>query len=204
LVGTVENGSREMGGQEPGAAVEVAAPRRRATAKDRLGRKQSLAALLAHAHYLLTESFREPLGAEGLSATEARLLVALAEEDAVGPTELARSALFKLATVTKALDRMKQAKLVRRHRLRTSDDDRRVVLVHLTPRGRSVAEEVARRTDRHHGQVERALGPDAERNLKAALRLLVARLPDLAPERPSEAPRRKPNPWAHGPKQEPE
>jgi DNA-binding MarR family transcriptional regulator len=176
-------------GRERGAPLAAVAHGPRATAKGRRGRRQSLTALLAHAHYLLTESFLDPLGAEGLSATEARLLVALAEEDAVGPSELARAACFKLATVTKALDRIEQAKLVRRHRLCTRDDDRRRVLIHLTPRGRSVAEKLARRTNWQRGRVRRALGPGAERNLKAALRLLVTRLLDLAPERPSGAPR---------------
>jgi DNA-binding MarR family transcriptional regulator len=173
-----------------GAALAAAARGPRATAKNRRNRKQSLAALLAHAHHLLSESFLELLGTERLSATEARLLAALSEEDGIGPSELARAALFKLATVTKALDRMEQAKLVRRQRRGTRDGDQRVVLVHLTPRGRSVAAELARRASRQHSRVKRALGLDAERNLRAALTLLVARFPDLAPERSSGVKRR--------------
>jgi DNA-binding MarR family transcriptional regulator len=95
--------------------------------------QKTLAALLTRAHYLLTENFLEPPGMEGLTATEARLLVALAEEDGVGPAGLARSTRFKIATVRKALDRMEDAKLVRRQRRGTCDHDRRLVLVRLTP-----------------------------------------------------------------------
>jgi DNA-binding MarR family transcriptional regulator len=169
-----------MGGQKPGAAT---APGPRVTAKNRRRQKQDLTALVAHAYYLLLE----PLRAGGLSATEARLLVALAEEDGVGPTELSRSELCKLATVTKALDRMEQAQFVRRS---TGNDDRRLVLVHLTPRGRSIAAAIAQRSSRQHSRVKRALGPDAERRLRAALICLVTRLPDLATERPAGDKRR--------------
>jgi MarR family transcriptional regulator, organic hydroperoxide resistance regulator len=177
-------GPREMGGQKPGAA---AAPGPRATTKSRRGRKHSLTALVAHAHSLLIESFLGPLRAKGLSATEVRLLVALAEADGVGATELSRSELFKLATVTKALGRMERAQLVRRS---IGDHDRRLVLVHLTPRGRSVAGALAQRSRRQHGRVKRALGPDAERRIRAALTLLITRLPDLAAEAPAGATRR--------------
>jgi DNA-binding MarR family transcriptional regulator len=140
-------------------------------------RDESLADLLARAHFLLSESFYEQLRNHGLSATEWRVLAALSEHDGVKMTELADLVLFKQPTLTKAIDRMERTQLVQR---RTPDEDRRRTLVFLTDRGRRVAAPLVQRARQHDSTVTRALGLPITRELKSALGLLIERLTEIS------------------------
>lgn len=134
-------------------------------------RQETATELVARVHHLLTRSFGEHLKEHGLSPTEWRVLAALGDHDGLTMTELAALALFNQSRLTRAVDRMEQAQLVRRD---TSDEDRRRVLVFLTERGRRVAAPVALCARRFDAAVDRTLGALGLRELKAAL----ARLSD--------------------------
>jgi DNA-binding MarR family transcriptional regulator len=99
-------------------------------------RQKNLTELLARANHLLAESFRAQLRAHGLSATEWRVLAALAERDGLSMGDLAQMVLFRQPTLSKAIDRMERALLVERRML---PEDRRQSLVDLTERGRQLA-----------------------------------------------------------------
>jgi MarR family transcriptional regulator, organic hydroperoxide resistance regulator len=99
-------------------------------------RQKNLTELLARANHLLAESFRAELKAHGLSATEWRVLAALAERDGLPMGDLAQIVLIRQPTLSKATDRMERALLVER---RMSPGDRRQSLIYVTARGRQLA-----------------------------------------------------------------
>jgi MarR family transcriptional regulator, organic hydroperoxide resistance regulator len=99
-------------------------------------REKNLTELLARANHLLAESFRAQLKVQGLSATEWRVLAALAERDGLPMVDLAQKVLFRQPTLSKVIDRMERALLVQR---RMSPGDRRQWLINLTVRGRQLA-----------------------------------------------------------------
>jgi DNA-binding MarR family transcriptional regulator len=146
--------------------MEVASSHRR----DLPAREESLCELLARANHVLSEGFHEQLKGHGLTATEWRVLAALCERDGVPMTELAEQVLFKQPTLTKAVDRMERAQLVRR---RTPSEDRRRTLVHLTERGRRIAAPLVLRARQHETALTRAFGESPSRELCAALQRLI-------------------------------
>jgi DNA-binding MarR family transcriptional regulator len=126
---------------------------------------------------------------EGYLAVEARLMGEVAERFGLPPaqfdillrlvrtpeqrmpmTRLAREAAFTSGGFTKVADRMAEAGLVRRERC---DDDRRVVYVRLTPKGR----QLANRARRACAEILRRivldpLGPGRTTELAATMRTL--------------------------------
>ena len=99
-------------------------------------RQRNLTELLARANHLLAESLRAQLRAQGLSATEWRVLAALAKRDGLPMGDLAQTVLFRQPTLSKVIDRMEGALLIQR---RMSTEDRRESLIDLTERGRKLA-----------------------------------------------------------------
>jgi hypothetical protein len=69
-------------------------------------RQENLTELLARANHLLAEGFSAQLKEHGLSATEGRVLGALAERDEMPMTNLGHKVLLKQPTLTKVIDRM--------------------------------------------------------------------------------------------------
>jgi MarR family transcriptional regulator, organic hydroperoxide resistance regulator len=143
------------------------------------GDEESLLELLARANHLLAESFHDQVKWHGLSVTEWRVLAALADHDGAAMTELADLVLFKQPTLTKAVDRMERAQLVRRH---TPAEDRRRTLVQLTERGRRMVAPLLQRAHQHHASIDGALGESLSRELKAALSVLIERVSQLPRE----------------------
>ena len=144
--------------------------------QERRGHGESLIELVARANHLLTESFQGQLKAHGVSATEWRVLAALAVRDGSTMTELAELVLFKQPTLTKAVDRMERAQLVQR---RTPEKDRRRTLVHLTERGQRIAAPLLARARQHELAVARALGEPRCSELCAGLAELIERIQEL-------------------------
>lgn len=135
--------------------------------------KESLGELLARANHVLNESFGEKLKKHEVSSAEWRVLAALSEQDGMKTTELAELVLFSQSRLTKTIDRMERALLVQR---RTTDADRRQILVFLTAHGRRVAAPLMLSARRHDAAVRRTLGAAAVRELRAALVQFVDRL----------------------------
>jgi DNA-binding MarR family transcriptional regulator len=147
--------------------------------RDARERGESLVELLARANHLLTESFRAQVKWQGISGTEWRVLAALLEHDGVTMTALADFVLFKQPTLTKAVDRMERAHLVER---RTPDEDRRRTTVHLTERGRRIAQPLYARARQHDAALSRVFGESESRELRTALTALIERVRELPRE----------------------
>ena len=136
-------------------------------------RQENLTELLARANHLLAEGLSAQLKAHGLSATEWRVLAALAERDGVSMIDLGQRLFFKQPTLSKVVDRMEHALLVRR---RTSPQDRRLSLVDLTKRGRELAAPLLLSARDRELWVARALGKTDLRKCRALLAAIVDRL----------------------------
>jgi DNA-binding MarR family transcriptional regulator len=74
-----------------------------------------------------------------LTATQYIVLARLWEEDDISFSELSERLDFDNPTLTGVIDRMERDGLVKRQR---SGDDRRVIKVRVTPKGRSLREEI--------------------------------------------------------------
>ena len=154
--------------------------------RERRPRGAGLIELLARANRLLAEAVDARPARDGLSATDGRVLAALLAAEGTTMTELAERLQLKQPTLTKAIDRLERALLVQRRR---PSADRRRTLLHLTERGRRVAEPLAARARRHEHALSRALGEGESRALRAALDRLVGELEAL--ERDDGRPRRR-------------
>jgi flavin reductase (DIM6/NTAB) family NADH-FMN oxidoreductase RutF/DNA-binding MarR family transcriptional regulator len=133
--------------------------------------------LLARASRQASEQFHGHLGALGVAVPHWHVLAALADSEPVTISALARVALIKQPTLTKAIDRMQKLGLVER---RASLRDRRQVLVRITRRGRSLARRLLKRAKAHEVEILAGYAPAEALQLKAALRTLVRRFGDGA------------------------
>lgn len=126
--------------------------------------------LLARASHSVSSSFHASLKTWDLSVPEWRVLACLAEADGLAVGQLAAMVLMKQPSMTKVLDRMEADGLVRR---RGAREDRRRVLIHLTPKGRARVKPVLAAA-RAHQRERLAPFDEAERALiLRALRLLI-------------------------------
>jgi DNA-binding MarR family transcriptional regulator len=102
--------------------------------------KQELDRVVESIIYLVTESRRlskDVAARHGVTATQLSVLKLLHEIGDLSLGKLSREIRAHNSTVTGIVDRMEAAGLVERTR---SDEDRRVWLIRLSPRGRRVAE----------------------------------------------------------------
>ncbi len=134
---------------------------------------------------LLQREIEEELGRHGLTGPEYDVLATLRRSGppyTLTPTELSRSMMISSGAMTYRLDQLERRDLLRRS---PDPDDRRGVLVALTPDGvRTVDETVAAHLE-NEARVLSALRP-AER--EALARLLRALLVTLEPPSPLESP----------------
>jgi DNA-binding MarR family transcriptional regulator len=118
---------------------------------------------------------------EGLSAYELQrgwfdLLAALRRAGApyeLNPTQLMRATLLSSSGMTKRLDRMEDAGLIRR---RPDPDDRRGTLVRLTRRGQSVADKAVETHIANEERLLDALTAAERRTLDGLLKKLLLQL----------------------------
>jgi DNA-binding MarR family transcriptional regulator len=148
--------------------MKVVSLRHRKRARD-----ERLIDLLARANHLLAEGFHAQVKARGLSVAEWRVLAALEERDGVAMTDLGQQLLFKQPTLTKVIDRMERASLVRR---RTPPEDRRRTLVDLTEHGRQLATPLLVSARNHEAWVASVLGTAGFEKCRAMLVEIVDRL----------------------------
>jgi MarR family transcriptional regulator, organic hydroperoxide resistance regulator len=139
-------------------------------------RGKRLAELIALADCALTESIRDQTG--GLRPIEWRILAALSERDGLLMTELARRSVVRQPTLTKAIDRLAAAQLVRR---RTPSDDHRCSLIHLTERGLPLATQLVLNIRQHEALIAHALGRAPTRKLRAELIRLINLVEQVPP-----------------------
>jgi DNA-binding MarR family transcriptional regulator len=133
-------------------------------------RQKNLTELLARANHLLAESFRAQLKTHGLSATEWRVLAALAERDGMPMRDLAQTVFFRQPTLSKAIDRMEHALLVER---RMPPEDRRQSLIYLTERGRQLTAPLLARARDREIWVARVLGKAGLQRCAAMLESII-------------------------------
>ena len=128
-----------------------------------------LLSLLARASYVVSTEFHDRLRARGVTVPVWRVLATLSS----GPetvTALAEACLLQQPTMTKVLDRMERSGLVTRQQ---DDRDRRLVRVHLAPKGEVMLGELLAAARAHEAEVV-ARHPDAAA-IKDLLRALIAR-----------------------------
>jgi DNA-binding MarR family transcriptional regulator len=147
----------------------------RLEASDELGR--SFKALLAAVRRLRGRETRQH---GGLSNAQYGLLFGLCEHSELSSSELASAADLSPATATEMLEGLAAAGLVTRER---SERDRRVVLISLTARGRTLVEE---RRARLQPRWRAALAEFSDEELRSAARVLE-RLQDMFDELPEDA-----------------
>jgi MarR family transcriptional regulator, organic hydroperoxide resistance regulator len=128
--------------------------------------------LLARASHVVSTEFHEQLRRRGISVPVWRVLASLIGSTGETVTGLAEVCLLQQPTMTKLLDRMVRDGLVKRSQ---DTRDRRVVRVALTPRGETVANELAQAAKLHEAEVL-ARHPEAEAlAIKSLLPAIMAR-----------------------------
>ena len=128
-----------------------------------------LLSLLARASYVVSTEFHDRLRARGVTVPVWRVLATLSS----GPetvTALAEACLLQQPTMTQVLARMERDGLVRRNQ---DGRDRRLVRVHLAPRGETLLADLLAAARAHEAE-GLARHPDAAA-IKDLLRALIAR-----------------------------
>jgi len=132
---------------------------------------QQLVQLLSQAERGLTRQLGRVLEAEGCTVEQWRTLVLLVDGASHPMAEVAEFALLPAASLTRLIDRMVADNLAYR---KADPEDRRRVLVHITPRGRALQRRLAERIERSQA----AILADADPNDVARLATLLAQLAD--------------------------
>jgi DNA-binding MarR family transcriptional regulator len=119
-------------------------------------------------HRRVSSAIAADLRTLGLSIPQFDLLSTLTEQEGLSQQELAQRLYVTKGNVSGLLDRMVEAGLVER---RATPDDRRSNALHLTPKGRSLAE---RGIAAQKAYVDRTLGTLDPRDLADLERLVLA------------------------------
>ena len=135
--------------------------------------EDDLGHLLTQAASLALAEFREDLRGHGVSSTEWRALSILATLPGQTVGQLAVRCLLQQPTMTKLLERVVRAGMVRRE---ASAGDRRVVRLRLTPEGEALVAGLAQQARRHEHRLIARLPDEEVRFLKAALRRLISQV----------------------------
>lgn len=128
--------------------------------------------LLATANEAVSIGFHSELSGDGISLSTWRILIALYPESRLNVGSLARMCLLKQPTLTRTLDRLEHAGLVRRNH---AAGDRRGVLVELTDQGREIAAGNMAKARRHEQEVLKHYSEAEIQDLKQKLRELPKR-----------------------------
>jgi DNA-binding MarR family transcriptional regulator len=134
---------------------------------------QRLAQLLSRAEHGVTRRLGRVLEEEDCTVEQWRALVLLADGVSHSMSEVAEFALLPAPTLTRLIDRMVADNLA----YRTADpQDRRRVLVHITPRGRALQKRLAGRIESSQAAILAEADPDEVAQLAALLTDLADRL----------------------------
>jgi MarR family transcriptional regulator, organic hydroperoxide resistance regulator len=104
--------------------------------------EHDLAYLLSRASHQLTQRLSTILEQEGLTLGQWRVLQLLSDGTSHGMSDAADYAMLPPPSLTKAVDQLVLAKLIDR---RADPQDRRRVLIRLTPRGRRLRQQLSDR-----------------------------------------------------------
>ena len=129
-----------------------------------------LPALLAQASQLISAEFHKVAREHGFSVSEWRVLASLAGGQPVSISTLAQVSVTKGPTATRLLDRMEARRQVQRL---PHPDDRRVVLVRITPEGRRTVARLIALAKEHERRVLEPFGLERAEDLKATLRRMI-------------------------------
>ena len=140
--------------------------------------------------YLYTESRRvtkDLARAFGLTGPQVTVLKMLEGIGALSLSDLSARMSARNSTVTGIADRMERDGLVERKR---DADDRRIVRIRLTPKGRDLARQIPVESMEVFGAALRGLNTDDRRSLRRILRQLSDRVAELVDEQVRETERR--------------
>jgi DNA-binding MarR family transcriptional regulator len=157
-------------------AEDPARPAEEAASWSGAGRSESIDRILETIVYLYTESRRvtkslaRQHGLTGPQVTALKILEGLGQ---LSLSELSARMSAKNSTITGIVDRMERDGLVRRER---SEDDRRVVHIRATDRGRAIAAAVPVTAMEMFGRALRSLSARDRRELTRILLLLAERV----------------------------
>lgn len=129
--------------------------------------------LLAASSEEASEQFHKVVRSKGLRVPEWRVMASLYDQDGLMTTKLAFYALAEQSRLTRIIDQMDAKGLVER---RAGQDDRRKVTVHLTPKGRALAEELVGEARAHEEILLAVLQDTDAARLKPALQALLTTL----------------------------
>ena len=129
-----------------------------------------LLSLLARASHVISSEFHARLRARGVSVPVWRVLASLSGSAGETVSTLASACLLLQPTMTKVLDRMERDSLVRR---KQDTADRRLVRIHLTPRGEAMVADLLHAARQHEAEIV-ARHPETAA-IKDLLRALIAR-----------------------------
>lgn len=126
---------------------------------------------------------RNVLQAHGLSWTAFVVLWVTWIWEPVETRAIAEDGAFSKATLTGVLKTLESKKLARRKR---SDEDGRLVLVELTPKGRKLMEQLFPRFNEHEAQLVATLTASEQHSAAEALRKITSRIEALESETPPQ------------------
>ena len=132
-----------------------------------------LPALLAQASHLISSEFHAVVRQHGVSVNEWRVLATLASAErgaAYATGELAQITVTKQPTLSRLLDRLLEAGLVKRW---DQDGDRRFTLVAITPKGLKLVRGLITAARAHEQRVLEPFGLEKAEALKRTLRRMI-------------------------------
>lgn len=128
-----------------------------------------LAYLLARASFLISSEFHDTLARQRIPVMYWRVLVSL-NEGALSVKELADIAQCKQPTMSRVIDRMERAQLLRRN---IDTSDRRSIRITATPKGRHLVQKLMKLAKEHEDAVLAPLGEADGRKLLNVLQKLI-------------------------------
>ena len=126
--------------------------------------------LLAASSHAASGQFHSFVKSQGLRVPEWRILACLRDEDGQMITELSRNALFEQSHLTKTINQMQSRRLVVR---KADPEDLRRVRIWLTPRGRTLADQLVTDAREHEARLLGSLSKADAQRIKPALRSLL-------------------------------
>ena len=121
---------------------------------------------LAKASQSGTKFWSQKVSELSLTAVQAMIVRFLFDNDQLTSSDLGMRVSLDSATLTGILDRLESANLVER---RQNPTDRRAIQIHLTEKGRTTGQEVARIMEKANSEFLSILNKDEEKELRSLL-----------------------------------